>query len=116
MCSPFIRKEANRFFWIVKGHLIPKSEPDDVVEGYYESYFKRLWCKYQGGDEFERYQKGFEQAYKKREAEILNESKRKIHSMGLVQKGTSILGHNSYEREEEIFNESREHVAVLGYN
>tara|TARA_Y100001937_G_scaffold76756_1_gene104226 strand:- start:307 stop:546 length:240 start_codon:yes stop_codon:yes gene_type:complete len=75
MCSPYIRKEANRFFWITKGHLIPRSEPDHVVEKYYESYFKRLWCKYQGGDEFERYQKGFEQAYKAREAEILNEKR-----------------------------------------
>ena len=36
MCSPWKRKEANRLFWMVKGHLIPKSEPDDIVEGYYE--------------------------------------------------------------------------------
>ena len=114
MCSPFIRKEANRYFWLVKGQLIPKSEPDTVVEDYYRSYFKRLWNNESGCmDEYER---GFEQAYKRREAEILNESKG--HSMGLVQEGTSILGYSSYEREreEQILSESRDHVAVLGYN
>jgi len=38
--------------------------------------------------------------------------------MGLVQEGTSILGYSSYEREreEQILSESRDHVAVLGYN
>ena len=114
MCSPFIRKEANRYYWLVKGQLIPKSEPDTVVEDYYRSYFKRLWNNESGCmDEYER---GFEQAYKRREAEILNESK--SHSMGLVQEGTSILGYSSYEREreEQILSESRDHVAVLGYN
>jgi|TARA_R110000822_G_scaffold92212_2_gene212386 hypothetical protein len=114
MCSPFIRKEANRYYWLVKGQLIPKSEPDNVVEDYYLSYFKRLWNNESGCmDEYER---GFEQAYKRREAEILNESK--SHSMGLVQEGTSILGYSSYEREreEQILSESRDHVAVLGYN
>lgn len=78
MCSPYIRKEANRYFWMVKGHLIPRSEPDDVVEGYYESYFKRLWCRYQGGDEIQLREAGFEQAYKAREAEILNEKRNRI--------------------------------------
>jgi len=114
MCSPFIRKEANRYYWLVKGQLIPKSEPDNVVEDYYLSYFKRLWNNESGCmDEYER---GFEQAYKCREAELLNESK--SHSMGLVQEGTSILGYSSYEREreEQILSESRDHVAVLGYN
>ena len=114
MCSPFIRKEANRYYWLVKGQLIPKSEPDNVVEDYYHSYFKRLWNNESGCmDEYER---GFEQAYKRREAEFLNESK--SLSMCLVQKGTSILGYSSYEREreEQILSESRDHVAVLGYN
>ena len=114
MCSPFIRKEANRYYWLVKGQLIPKSEPDNVVEDYYRNYFKRLWNNESGCmDEYER---GFEKAYKRREAEILNESK--SHSIGLVQKGTSILGYSSYEREreEQILSESRDHVAVLGYN
>lgn len=72
MCSPFVRKEANRYFWLVKGHLIPKTETDEVVEGYYDSYFKRLWNnESQCLDEYER---GFEEAYRKREEEIINEN------------------------------------------
>ena len=43
MCSPEVRKEANRLNWMVKGQLITKSEPDSVVEYLYDSYFKRLW-------------------------------------------------------------------------
>jgi|TARA_R110000796_G_C14371768_1_gene414109 hypothetical protein len=80
MCSPFIRKEANRYFWLVKGQLIPKSEPDNVVEDYYRSYFKRLWNNESGCmDEYER---GFEQAYKRREAEILDKSREHVAVLG----------------------------------
>jgi|TARA_R110002050_G_scaffold128848_1_gene250257 hypothetical protein len=80
MCSPFIRKEANRYFWLVKGQLIPKSEPDTVVEDYYRSYFKRLWNNESGCmDEYER---GFEQAYKRREAEILDKSREHVAVLG----------------------------------
>ena len=43
MCSPFMRKEANRFYWIVKGSLIPQSWSDKDVEGIYYSYMKRIW-------------------------------------------------------------------------
>ena len=71
MCSPFVRKEANRYFWLVKGHLIPKQESDEIVVRYYTSYFKRLW-----NDEsqcLDTYERGFEAAYKIREAEILDE-------------------------------------------
>ena len=80
MCSPFIRKEANRYYWLVKGQLIPKSEPDNVVEDYYLSYFKRLWNNESGCmDEYER---GFEQAYKRREAEILDKSREHVAVLG----------------------------------
>jgi len=80
MCSPFIRKEANRYYWLVKGQLIPKSEPDTVVEDYYRSYFKRLWNNESGCmDEYER---GFEQAYKRREAEILDKSREHVAVLG----------------------------------
>ena len=80
MCSPFIRKEANRYYWLVKGQLIPKSEPDNVVEDYYHSYFKRLWNNESGCmDEYER---GFEQAYKRREAEILDKSREHVAVLG----------------------------------
>jgi hypothetical protein len=43
MCSPFVRKEANRLNWLVKGKLIDISESDATVEQLYDSYFKRLW-------------------------------------------------------------------------
>ena len=80
MCSPFIRKEANRYYWLVKGQLIPKSEPDNVVEDYYRSYFKRLWNNESGC--MNEYEHGFEQAYKAREAEILNESRKHVAVLG----------------------------------
>ena len=80
MCSPFVRKEANRLFWLVKGHLIPISEPDNIVEGYYESYFKRLWNN--ESQCLSEYEKGFEQAYKLREIEMLNEEVSRVAVLG----------------------------------
>tara|TARA_Y100000389_G_scaffold135797_1_gene133332 strand:+ start:5272 stop:5496 length:225 start_codon:yes stop_codon:yes gene_type:complete len=72
MCTPFVRKEANRLNWLVKGHLININESDKTVERIYESYFKRLW----GNNEIAEYGAiGFEAAYKAREAEIINEKK-----------------------------------------
>ena len=69
MCSPFVRKEANRLNWLVKGKLIDISESDATVEQLYDSYFKRLW----GNNERMEYGSvGFEAAYKAREAEIKN--------------------------------------------
>jgi hypothetical protein len=49
MCSPAVRKEANRLNWMVKGQLITKSEPDTVVEYIYDSYFRRLWGNHERG-------------------------------------------------------------------
>ena len=43
MCSPFVRKEANRLNWLIKGKLIDRSWSDEAVEKTYDSYFKRLW-------------------------------------------------------------------------
>jgi hypothetical protein len=80
VCSPFVRKEANRLFWLVKGHLIPISEPDDVVEGYYESYFKRLWNN--ESQCLSEYERGFEQAWKAREAEMLQIDIQKVAVLG----------------------------------
>ena len=80
MCSPFVRKEANRLFWLVKGHLIPISEPDDIVEGYYESYFKRLWNNESGC--LDQYEHGLEQAWKAREAEMLQMDIQKVAILG----------------------------------
>ena len=72
MCTPYVRKEANRLNWLVKGHLISKSESDKTVEHIYESYFKRLW---NNNERSEYGAIGFEAAYKAREAEIINEKK-----------------------------------------
>ena len=62
MCSPYVRKEANRLHWIVKGHLIPIKESDKTVEQIYDSYFKRLW----GNHENCVHETGFESAWDKR--------------------------------------------------
>ena len=43
MCSYYVRKEANRFYWIVKGMLIPESWSDEDVEAIYDGYMKRIW-------------------------------------------------------------------------
>ena len=81
MCSSFVRKEANRFYWLVKGMLIPESWSDKDVERIYESYMTRLWGNHEriayGSD-------GFEMAYDARE-KALNEADLK---------NVAILGYN----------------------
>lgn len=67
MCSPFVRKEANRLNWLVKGHLININESDKTIERIYNSYMERLW---NNAERSEYGLIGFEAAYKKREAEI----------------------------------------------
>ena len=79
MCSPFVRKEANRLNWLIKGQLIDKSESDETVERLYDSYFKRLW----GNIERSEYgAAGFEAAYKAREADVLNEEMQHVARLG----------------------------------
>ena len=63
MCSPFVRKEANRFYWIVKGQLIPQSWSDKDVEGIYDNYMKRIW----GNHENCVHESGFKAAWAARE-------------------------------------------------
>jgi len=65
MCSPFVRREANRFNWIIKGKLIDPSWSDNSVEKTYNSYFKRLW----GNNESYLHEEGFDRAYAEREAQ-----------------------------------------------
>jgi hypothetical protein len=62
MCSPEVRKEANRLNWIIKGKLIDTSWSDIEVEKTYHSYFKRLW----GNNESYIHEDGFEEEYQKR--------------------------------------------------
>ena len=79
MCSPFVRKEANRFYWLVKGMLIPTSWSDDQVEKIYDSYMKRLW----GNHERASYgEVGFESAWKAREAEMLDDELKYVARLG----------------------------------
>jgi hypothetical protein len=78
MCSPEVRKEANRYFWIIKGHLIPQQEPDHIVESYYDNYFKRLW----GNNELYLHEDGFEEAYEQRVQELLTEEMKNVARLG----------------------------------
>ena len=66
--TQFQRKEANRLFWIVKGHLIPESWGDRDIMATYESYLKRLWGNHEAGI----HAVGFEAAWAEREAEEIN--------------------------------------------
>ena len=78
MCSPFVRKEANRLNWMIKGKLIDVSWSDAEVEKTYDSYFKRLW----GNNESYIHEDGFEQAWKQREAEMFTEEIQKVAVLG----------------------------------
>ena len=78
MCSPEVRKEANRLNWIVKGKLIDTSWSDETVETTYHLYFKRLW----GNNEIYLHEAGFEEAYKIREAEMLLEEMKNVARLG----------------------------------
>lgn len=78
MCSPVVRKEANRLNWMVKGQLIDKSEPDSVVEHIYHSYFKRLW----GNHEASIHEEGFNEAYEYRANELLAEEMKHVARLG----------------------------------
>lgn len=78
MCSKFVRKEANRFYWIVKGQLIPTSWSDNDVEGIYNSYMKRIW----GNHENCVHEEGFEAAWFRREAELLTDEIESVAVLG----------------------------------
>lgn len=55
-------KEANRYYWIVKGQLIPKSWKEKDVESVHTNYFKRIWGKHENVV----HECGFEEAYENR--------------------------------------------------
>lgn len=56
------RKEANRYYWIVKGHLIPESWQDKDVRSVLDGYFTRIW----GNHENVVHEDGFEEAWQAR--------------------------------------------------
>lgn len=66
--TKFQRKEANRFYWIVKGQLIPESWSDDDVLKIYDGYMKRIW----GNHENCVHEDGFEEAWNERENSLKN--------------------------------------------
>ena len=70
----FQLKEANRFYWMVKGHLIPESWSEQDIIKTYESYMQRIW----GNHEACVHEHGFEAAWKAREAKKILDKKIKI--------------------------------------
>lgn len=68
MCSPFVRKEANRFYWMVKGQLIPECWKDEDVEKIYHSYMARLWHN----EEAYQHTTGFHQAWLARQGKKIS--------------------------------------------
>lgn len=59
-------KEANRLFWIVKGHLIPDSWTEQSIRSMERSYFERLW----GNHEACYHEDGFEEAWARKMSKI----------------------------------------------
>ena len=57
-------KEANRYYWIVKGQLIPECWSDKDVNAIYDSYFVRLW----GNHEICYREEGFQEAWEERQS------------------------------------------------
>ena len=55
-------KEANRYYWIVKGHLIPDAWSEKDIMSVYNGYFDRIW----GNHENVVHEDGFEEAYLKK--------------------------------------------------
>jgi hypothetical protein len=66
-------KEANRFYWIVKGQLIPESWSEKDIESTYHSYMERIWGNHENGV----HATGFEAAWAARQAKKINEKSEK---------------------------------------
>lgn len=62
----FQLKEANRFYWMVKGQLIPESWKEEDIMKTYESYFARIWGNHERADYGTI---GFEAAWAQRQVE-----------------------------------------------
>ena len=69
--TSFQRKEANRYYWIVKGMLIPESWSEADVMKIYDGYFKRIWGNHEAGV----HAIGFEAAWAARQANNINKYK-----------------------------------------
>lgn len=55
-------KEANRLFWIVKGHLIPDGWTENDIISMHDSYLRRMW----GNHEAVFHEDGFEAAWQEK--------------------------------------------------
>lgn len=65
----FQLKEANRYYWMIKGQLIPESWNEEDIKKTYESYFSRIW----GNNERAQYAMlGFEAAWAQRQAKKIS--------------------------------------------
>jgi isopenicillin N synthase-like dioxygenase len=62
LLSDYQIKEANRYYWIVKGQLIPDTWSVADVSRIYDSYFVRIW----GNNENYVHEDGFKHAWNKR--------------------------------------------------
>jgi len=62
----FELKEANRYYWMVKGQLIPESWKEPEIKKTYESYFARIW----GNHEACIHEIGFEAAWSQRQRKL----------------------------------------------
>lgn len=57
--TPTQLKEANRLFWIVKGHLVPSDWSEQDIISMQDSYLRRIW----GNHEAAFHEDGFESAW-----------------------------------------------------
>lgn len=60
-------KEANRYYWIIKGQLIPEEWPEKDVSAILDSYFRRIW----GNHEAIVHEEEFEHVWTERTRESL---------------------------------------------
>ncbi len=74
MVTRYQFKEANRYYWIVKGMLIPDSWSDKDIMSMYNSYMERIWHNHEASSV---HSIDFEAAWKAKEAKHINNGKSK---------------------------------------
>jgi|APGre2960657373_1045057.scaffolds.fasta_scaffold272500_2 hypothetical protein len=74
MVTRYQFKEANRYYWIVKGMLIPDSWSDKDIMSMYNSYMERIWHNHEASSV---HSIDFEAAWKAKEAKDINNGKSK---------------------------------------
>lgn len=74
MVTRYQFKEANRYYWIVKGMLIPDSWSDNDIMSVYNSYMERIWHNHEASSV---HSIDFEAAWKAKEAKDINNGKSK---------------------------------------